>query len=302
MWCVHTLDHNCDYVNYFCGWCCMSNFESNAQEVIERMLSAYAVTTQRALAEALSVPSNNVSAWSQRNSVPGSAIIKCALDTGADLQWLVSGELAKANLKRIDGFPSGEELLKEVTSSGGKAVLRRIMDAYGFTLQKQLCELLGISSGTVSTWVRRNYFPGDVVVTCALDTGVPLQWLATGKGLTRNENQQNSRNYLIPHKNLTAGVLKDAGCWSIDLNFFPQKISEPTFISSSTGSWVLDMKITGLSNGQWLLGIDDKYDIYEVTLLPGKKISVLKNGSGFTCAIDEVNTVGKVVLIMTYSL
>lgn len=62
------------------------------------------------------------------------------------------------------------------------------------------------------------------------------------------------------------------------------------------------MKITGLSNGQWLLGIDDAHDMYEVTLLPGKKISVLKNGSGFTCSISEVNIVGKVVLIMTYSL
>ncbi|WP_234405960.1 helix-turn-helix transcriptional regulator [Pectobacterium brasiliense] len=46
------------------------------------------------------------------------------------------------------------------------------MDAYGFTLEKQLCDLLGISSGTVSKWVRRDYFPGDVVVICALDTGV----------------------------------------------------------------------------------------------------------------------------------
>lgn len=302
MWCVHTLDHKCDHVNYFCGWFCMSNFESNAQEVIERLLSAYGVTTQRALAEALSVPSNNVSAWSQRNSVPGSAIIKCVLDTGVDLQWLVNGKFAKASLKRVEGLPSGEELLNEITSSGGKAVLRRIMDAYGFTLQKQLCEHLGISSGTVSTWIRRNYFPGDVVVTCALDTGFSLQWLATGKGLIRNENQQDCRNYLIPHKNLTAGVLQDAGCWNINLSFFPQNISEPTFISSSMGAWVLDMKITGLSNGQWLLGIDDKYDIYEVTLLPGKKISVSKNGSGFACAISEVKVVGKVVLILTYSL
>ncbi|WP_346420835.1 helix-turn-helix domain-containing protein [Pantoea rwandensis] len=201
----------------------MSNLEPNPQEVIEGLLSAYGVATQRALAKALNVPSNNVSAWSQRNSVPGSAIIKCVLDTGVDLQWLVNGKFAKANLKRVGGLPSGAELLNEIMSSGGKAVLRRIMDAYGFTLQKQLCELLGISSGTVSTWVRRNYFPGDVVVACALDTGVSLQWLATGKGSTRNENQQDSRNYSIPHKNLTAGILQDAGCWNINLRFFRKK-------------------------------------------------------------------------------
>lgn len=54
---------------------------------------------------------------------------------------------------------------------GGKAVLQRILDAYGFTMQKQLGDLHELSSGTISTWVRRNFFPGDVVVACALDTG-----------------------------------------------------------------------------------------------------------------------------------
>lgn len=170
----------------------MSNFESNAQDVIERLLSAHDVTTQRVLAESLNVPSNNVSAWSQRNSVPGSAIIKCVLDTGVDLQWLVNGKLANANHEREVALPSSEHLLNEIASNGGKAVLRRILDAYGFSLQKQLCELLGTSSGTVSIWVRRNYFPSDVVVACAFETGVDLQWLATGKGRRHTDTNKQS--------------------------------------------------------------------------------------------------------------
>lgn len=44
-------------------------------------------------------------------------------------------------------------------ANGGRAVLRRILDAYGFTLQKELGDLLGISSGTISTWVRRDFSP-----------------------------------------------------------------------------------------------------------------------------------------------
>ena len=279
----------------------MSNFESNAQEVIERMLSAYAVTTQRALAEALSVPSNNVSAWSQRNSVPGSAIIKCALDTGADLQWLVNGELAKANYKCGVELPSGENLLNEITSNGGKTVLRRIMDAYGFTLQKQLCELLGISSGTVSTWVRRNYFPGDVVVTCALETGVDLQWLALGKGKQHVETDNFSANHSIPRRNLVAGSLHEAGLWEINLSFISQNLVEPVFISSSNSAWVVDMNIGEISNGRWLMGIDGKYDVYDIALLPGRKISVTNKGTNFTCGAEEVKTAGKVVLTMDYN-
>lgn len=301
MWCVHTLDHNCAHVNYFCGCICMSNFESNAQEVIERLLSAYGVTTQRALADALNVPSNNVSAWSQRNSVPGSAIIKCVLDTGVDLQWLVSGELAKANFDYAQELPTGEALLKEITSNGGKSVLRRIMDAYGFTLQKQLCELLNISSGTVSTWVRRNYFPGDIVVACALETGVNLQWLATGKGKPRTASDYQSNEHSIPHKNLNSGALVDAGFWEINLRFVSQSLVNPAFVSSSYSSWIIDMSVKEISNGRWLLGIDDKYDIYDVSIIPGRRIDVINRGAKFICNIDDVRVVGRVMVTLNYN-
>jgi len=279
----------------------MPNLESNAQEVIERLLSAYGVTTQRALAEALNVPSNNVSAWSQRNSVPGSAIIKCVLDTGVDLQWLLNGKLANANLERTIELPSGEALLKEITSNGGKAVLRRIMDAYGFTLQKQLCDLLGISSGTVSTWVRRNYFPGDVVVTCALDTGASLEWLATGKGKHHKNCLKDLSGHEIPHKNLAAGVLIDSGTWLADFSFIKQPIIEPIFISGNVEAWIVDQSVKDISNGRWLIGIDDKYDIYDIALLPGRKLNVTGKGNNFTCGVEEIKAAGKVVLTLTYN-
>lgn len=127
----------------------------------------------------------------QRDSVPGNAIIKCALDTGADLKWLVSGGVANANIKNTHITTStradrGKSLLKKMLSTGGKAVLKRILDAYGFSTQKELSEYLEISTGTISTWVRREYFPGDVVITCALDSGASLEWLATGEMKTES--------------------------------------------------------------------------------------------------------------------
>ncbi|MBP2166987.1 transcriptional regulator with XRE-family HTH domain [Erwinia toletana] len=270
-------------------------------QILERLMSSYGVNTQKDLAAALDIPANNISGWTQRDSVPGNAIIKCALDTGADLQWLVTGELAKASFEGMPDSHKGEVLYNEIISNGGKPVLRRIMDAYGFTLQKQLCELLGISSGTVSTWVRRNYFPGDVVVTCALDTGVPLQWLATGKGAQQSDSSEASKAGAIPRKNLTAGVLHDAGNWVTDLSYIPHTLIEPVFVFSNTCSWIVDTGVTEISNGRWLLGIDNKYDVYDIALLPGRKISVTSKASNFTCGADEVNTAGKVVLTMDYN-
>lgn len=244
--------------------------EGTALEIVERLCSAYGVTTQKALAEKIGVPAANVSNWVQRDSVPGSAFVKCALNTGSDLYWLTTGKLANAKFKKGGSLGRGKALYDEVMSNGGKPVLRRKMDAYGFTLQKQLCDLLDISSGTVSTWIRRDYFPGDVVVACALDTGVSLQWLATAKGLQRSDKTQESICTSITRKNLTAGVLHDAGKVNMDLSYIQHIFINPFFIFSNLGSWIGDTSITEVSNGRWLLGINEKYDVYDVTLLPGK--------------------------------
>jgi transcriptional regulator with XRE-family HTH domain len=273
--------------------------EGTALEIVERLCSAYGVTTQKALAESIGVPAANVSNWVQRDSVPGSAFVKCALDTGSDLHWLTTGKLANASLKERTISVQGKTLYEEIMSNGGKPVLRRIMEAYGFTLQKQLCDLLDISSGTVSTWVRRGYFPGDLVVACALDTGVSLQWLATGKGL-QHQDILISNNFYIPRKKLIAGVLEDSGSWNADLSFLPESIIEPLAVFSSTSSWVIDTGVNEISNGRWLLGMNEKYDVYDVSLLPGKKISVTSKSLNFVCGTDEVVVRGKVVLTMDY--
>nr|WP_307864780.1 helix-turn-helix transcriptional regulator [Pantoea ananatis] len=65
--------------------------KSGSAQILERLMSSYGVSTQKDLAAALAIPANNISGWTQRDSVPGNSIIKCALDTGADLQWLVTG-------------------------------------------------------------------------------------------------------------------------------------------------------------------------------------------------------------------
>lgn len=272
-----------------------------AGDVLERILSAYGFTMQKDLSDKLGIAKSNVASWLQRGQVPGNVIVQCALDTGSDVNWLVTGELAKANSTSPNPVAMGKALYDEIMSNGGKPVLRRIMDAYGFTLQKQLCELLDISSGTVSTWVRREYFPGDVVVACALDTGVPLLWLATGKGPHEQNEVQTSIPSSIPRRNLSAGVITDAGIWGIELSFIQHELSEPVFIFSTTASWVVDTGVTEISNGRWLLGIDDKYDIYDIAMLPGKKISVSNKNTNFTCGVKEVSTAGKVVLTMDYN-
>lgn len=276
----------------------MNDEDLNTQDVIERISSAYGVSTQKALAEVLGVPSNSVSTWVQRNSFPGKAIIQCSLDTGADLNWLLTGQIANLNLQ--DSSPlKGKALYDEILASGGKSVLRRILDAYGFTMQKELGDLLDISSGTISTWVRRDFFPGDVVVTCALDTGVSLEWLATGKGKMRESKEAGFSDIsTIKKSRLESGELKDAGAWHPDPSMIPSDSEELIFVEGVGASWLVDRSASNISNGRWLIDIDGALDVFDVIRLPGGKVRLSNKSAEFECNISDIKPAGSVVLTL----
>ncbi|WLS77146.1 helix-turn-helix domain-containing protein [Erwinia pyri] len=264
-------------------------------EVLERLMSSYGVRTQKELALALGIPANNISGWNQRDNVPGNSIIKCVIDTGADLQWLVSGELAKASSHGSQPFGRGKALYEKIMSNGGRPVLRRIMDAYGFTLQKQLCELLDISSGTVSTWVRRDYFPGDVVVACALDTGVSLQWLATGKGESTSNEFFNQVVRKIPKLRYESGRLKEAGYWIGDISLFSTTLCDAEYIEGIKYSWLIDKSQDELGSGRWLVAVDGVYDVFDISRLPGGKLRLTNISISYECSAADIQSYGVVL-------
>ena len=274
-----------------------------AADVLERILSAYGLTMQKELSDKLGIAKSNVASWLQREQVPGNVLVQCALDTGADVRWLVTGEFANANMDLSHKPPrhsllNGQSLISKMLRSGGKPVLQRILEAYGFKTQKELSEYLGISTGTISTWVRREFFPGDVVITCSLDTKVSLEWLAIGDGV---KSTPMSQLFAVPRKKLISGTLEDAGEWDADISFIAHKFQKPIFLKGKLGSWLADFGISDLSNGRWVLGVNDKFDIYDVILLPGRKINVTNGGGSFTCSISEVVVTGKIILTMCYN-
>lgn len=279
----------------------------DSQEILNRLMTAYGVSSQKGLAEALAIPANNISGWLQRGSVPGNPIIKCALDTGTDLSWLVTGKFANANIEHLTfkSVPSrseqGKALIEKMLSTGGKGVLQRVMNAYGFNTQKELSEYLGISTGTISTWVRREYFPGDVVIACALDTGISLGWLATGE--VSNDSHDGDVSSVIPtisKKILLAGKLDDDGFCYIDESFVPAGVNlgSLNYVRSVKSSWLIEMGVSEISNGSWLLDIDGTLDVYAVSKRPGNKLRVIGQDGEFECLTNEVTAKGLVVVIL----
>ncbi|MBQ4775292.1 phage repressor protein CI [Pectobacterium versatile] len=185
---------------------------------------------------------------------------------------------------------------------GGKGVVERILKAYGFTMQKQLHDHLDVGNGTVSTWIKREYFPGEVVIRCALETGASLTWLATGEGemfqdLAKPvESAINSACISLKKIRILGGRLQDAGTWSVDSTLLDDSVSEPAFIEKGNNAWIADMSVTQVSNGRWLLDIDGDVDVYDVARIPGNRIQVSGNATKFECSIDEVKGVGMVVI------
>jgi len=269
--------------------------QANGSEVVERILEAYGFNMQKELAEHLGIAKSNVAGWVLRGQVPGNAILQCALDTGADVSWLISGELANASKDTSAIQTVGKELHNLILANGGKKVVSRILKAYGFTTQKQLCEHLNISSGTVSTWVRRNYFPGDVVLTCALETGVSLAWLATGKKMIDSRFSSDPHQNKIPIKKLVGGELKDEGEWYVDIGLISDNPTDPIYLTSIKKAWVVDLALDEISNGNWLLKLDGKLDIYQVFLLSSRKVKLINRGVDFICSTKDFEVAGKVI-------
>lgn len=276
------------------------------KEILERMLSSYGVRSRMEYGELVGIPIPTINNWVSRDNVPGNYIIQCALDTGADLEWLVSGNLANASFKSVKGTQlQGKPLYDKILKSGGKPVLNRILAAYGFTMQKELGDMLDLSSGTISTWIRREYFPGDVVVACAIDTGVSLAWLATGEG-SPDDNQVTGKGIEpslceIPFYKLEDGELCKDGVTFIDSRIFPDNSKPTAFITGGINNWYVDLSNDRMGNGKFLIDIDGYIDIYDVTRLPGNKIKVLKESSTFECSLDDVSCVGQVITTLLKS-
>ncbi|MCQ8564057.1 helix-turn-helix domain-containing protein [Klebsiella pneumoniae] len=266
--------------------------------VLERLMSAYGVKMQKDLADLLGIAKHSVSGWVQRDAIPGNIIVRCCLDTGADINWLVTGELANANLEYDSSKLKGKALYDEIMGNGGKTVLRRILDAYGFNMQKELGDLLGISSGTISTWVRRDFFPGDVVVTCALDTGVSLEWLATGKGQMRDSKETLATELSIKKSRLESGALKNAGYWHPDPSMIPPNTNDLLFVDGVNTSWLVDCSASNIANGRWLISIDGALDIFDVIRLPGGKVRLSNKSAEFECSLTDIKSVGVVVITL----
>lgn len=139
------------------------------------------------------------------------------------------------------------------------------------------------------------------MITCALDTGASLEWLATGEMTTSSHEEATAPEIpMINKKILLAGKLDDDGFCYIDQSFAPDgvNLANLTFVRSGKSSWLIEMGVNELSNGSWLLDIDGTLDVYAVSKRPGNKVRIFGQDGEFECSINEVMAKGLVVVIL----
>ncbi|CCV30166.1 TPA: phage repressor protein CI [Yersinia enterocolitica] len=185
--------------------------------------------------------------------------------------------------------------MNEKCLSGGIAAVERMMQAYGFKVQRELAAYLGAGTGTISTWIKRDYFPGKEIVLCALETGVSLYWLTTGEGEPHEPVKATACEAVksIAHKNLEDGLLIDVSPILLDLALLPVQILEPELISfpNEKSYFLIERQFKNIADGRWLVEKAGVTSISNITRLPCDIWLI----NDVNWPVSEVNILAKVV-------
>ncbi|MBJ9867769.1 phage repressor protein CI [Citrobacter koseri] len=181
--------------------------------------------------------------------------------------------------------------------SDSAPVLDRVLEAYGFTQKLQLAEHLGIASSSMSARYKRGGLPADIMLKCMAETGVTLEWLATGHG--RKFEDEEVDILKMPRRKIVDGLIYDAGMYMLDkVSFLPgvPLPTSPICVLEGNNQFIVDTSFTEVYDDQWLVEIEGKTSIRTLTRIPIKKVRVSGVGMAFDCGIDDINVIGRVVL------
>lgn len=194
--------------------------------------------------------------------------------------------------------------------TGGQEVIKRLLEVYGFSSRQALAAHLGVSSGTMGTRWMRDFFPADWVIQCTIETGASVEWLSFGKGEMfhkHNEDIQIEKSVAanehimsdivtIPRKKIIEGKIFDSNFNVFDKTIIPTDIKDPNIIWDDDIVYLIDKAIKDVTNGKWLVCIEGKYNIRNITRIPVGMVIVRDKDLNFQCRIEDIKFLGKVAL------
>lgn len=183
---------------------------------------------------------------------------------------------------------------------GGREAIHRLLDAYGFSNRQALCVHLGVSQSTMANRYMRDTFPHDWIIACHLDTGASVEWLLTGFGSSFNEQQKGALQPQVEFKNISNGVLSDNGYLTLDSKFLPENSKNTFAVNYERKNYLVDEYEGDITDGVWLIEIDNLVSIREVYRFPAGRIKIENGKASFECSADEIKVLGKVRCVTEY--
>lgn len=285
------------------------------QQVIDRILKAYGFTSRQAFCNHLGISQSTMANRYARDTFPADWVIICSMETGVSVEWLAFGtdntvEAVTHNTEQnhhkdgkeihsltLDTKSPNEnnthrknESLIEV-NQGGKAAIERIVIAYGFKTRQALADHIGVSKSTLANRYMRDTFPADWIIQCALETGASLMWLTTGNGPVFEDAK--SDIIAITRKKVINGMLFDTNYLPFDKTMLPSKVKNPISIVDEGNVYLADKAFDEVTDGKWLVEIEGKFSVRDLTRIPIAKVKVSNESTTFECLLADINVIAK---------
>lgn len=177
------------------------------------------------------------------------------------------------------------------------AVLDRIMEAYGFSSKLLLANHFEMAASSLSSRYKRAIFPADMVIKCVSETGASLEWLSTGRGKMFGDNNLSDILKLNNFK-IIDGKLFHSDYLIIDKVIFSAETpipQDPISVLDNKTFYIVDRKFSDVFDGKWLVDIEGKISIRDLTRIPIKRVKVSGVGITFDCDIKDLTVIGRVV-------
>jgi phage repressor protein C with HTH and peptisase S24 domain len=181
-------------------------------------------------------------------------------------------------------------------NSGGKKVIERLVEAYGFSTRQALCDHLGVSKSTMATRYMRDIFPADWVLQCVLETGTPIEWLAFGKGQKLPSTKPET--IALPKKIILDGKVEDKGSVLFDSSLLPDNLLKPGIVTNDGTNYLIEQQFNDITDGSWLVEIEGRISIRFLTRIPIGKVRVSNSDGFFECQIDDIIIHAKCIFVL----
>lgn len=180
---------------------------------------------------------------------------------------------------------------------GGKAVVERIKNAYGFTKQIDLAKHLEMPQSTFATWNSRGFFPAELVIRCVKETGARLDYVAYGEEPIFDDFSDVKYFHRVKLEN---GKLFNMTPTAFTLPHLPPDTDpEKTLcVVEDNRTYFIKTFYETLIDGEYLVVVENSKLMRYLTVLPGGKVRLDGGKFSFEAAVSDIEIVGRVILKM----